>query len=129
MNRKSLLTVLLLLLSCGIGLVIGRANIPTPLNTTADAISNSIQESAQENNGTHVEQATENKTPTAVSSQITDGQRKMLESFGLNPDEVTITPEMVACAEAKLGVTRIKEIQDGATPSFLEGASLITCYK
>jgi len=66
--------------------------------------------------------------PIEVGSKMTAEQRKMLESFGLNPDEITITPGMIACAEAKVGTARIQEITNGATPSFMEGAALVTCY-
>jgi hypothetical protein len=53
----------------------------------------------------------------------------MLEAMGIDADSVNITPEMVACAEAKLGAARIEEIKNGATPSFSEGASLVACYR
>ncbi len=72
-------------------------------------------------------QSTENTS--GQNSNLTEGQRNMLRSFGLNPDEVNITPQMIACAEAKIGATRIEEIKNGATPSFTEGASLVACYK
>jgi len=47
----------------------------------------------------------------------------------LDPNNVTVTAEMIACAEAKLGVARIEEIKNGSTPSFMEGVSLAVCYK
>ena len=63
------------------------------------------------------------------SAQMSAGQRQMLEAMGMDPDSVTITPEMVACAEAKIGAARVEEIKNGATPSFGEGATLLACYK
>ncbi len=67
---------------------------------------------------------------TAVGGEnLTPGQRQMLTAMGINPDEFTVTPEMVACAEAKLGAGRVEEIKNGATPSFSEGVSLVACYK
>jgi len=66
---------------------------------------------------------------TIDSSNMTDGQRKLISSLGLDPNNVTVTAEMIACAEAKLGVARIEEIKNGSTPSFMEGVSLAVCYK
>ncbi len=65
---------------------------------------------------------------TVVTPTLTDSQKKMLESFGIDTEAVTVTASMVACAEAKLGSARVEEIKNGATPSFLEGASLFSCY-
>lgn len=63
------------------------------------------------------------------TSQMTDGQRQMLRAMGIDPNSVTITPEMVACAEAKVGAARVEEFKNGATPSFSEGAMLLACYQ
>jgi hypothetical protein len=71
---------------------------------------------------------TEGSTGTTVVPALTDSQKKMLESFGVDAEAVTVTASMIACAEAKLGSARIEEIKNGATPSFLEGASLMACY-
>ncbi len=65
---------------------------------------------------------------TVNASQLTPGQRKLLETLGVDTDSITITPEMIACAEAKVGASRVAEIQNGATPTFMEGASLMACY-
>jgi len=39
-----------------------------------------------------------------------------------------VTAAMFTCAEEKLGTDRITEIQNGATPSAIEGVSLVGCY-
>lgn len=71
----------------------------------------------------------ESKTDTTISANnLTDGQRKMLTAMGIDADKITITAEMIACAEAKVGATRVEEIKNGATPSFSEGVSLMACY-
>jgi hypothetical protein len=127
--NKNILVGLLLLLALFVGFIIGRSNIPTPLNGVADSIGNTAQETADQTNEPAQTNQTNTEGAVNISSNLTDGQRKMLESFGLNPDEVTITPAMIACAEAKLGAPRIAEIEAGATPSLLEGASLVACYK
>ncbi len=84
-------------------------------NTSGDAQTGETSESVQE--------STSPTTP-AMTAQ----QRQMLESFGIDPNTVTITAEMEACAEAKLGVARIEEIKAGATPSLMEGFSLMGCF-
>lgn len=63
------------------------------------------------------------------ASKLTEGQKKMLNAFGIDPNTVNITPEMIVCAETKLGAARIEEIKNGDTPSFTEGVSLAACYK
>ncbi len=62
------------------------------------------------------------------ASMMTDGQRKMLEAMGVDPNNVKITPEVIACAETRVGKERMVEIQNGATPSIIEGGKLFACY-
>jgi len=66
---------------------------------------------------------------TVTTSALTDGQRKLLGALGIDADSITVTPEMMACAEAKVGAARIEEIKAGDTPTFLEGLSLLGCYR
>lgn len=68
-------------------------------------------------------------TTTIPSSSLSDGQKKMLSTMGIDPESFVVTPEMVACAEASLGSARVLEIQNGDTPSFTEGVKLAACYK
>jgi len=63
------------------------------------------------------------------ASAMTDGQKRLLGILGIDAENFVLTPEMVACSEAKLGKVRVAEIQNGATPSVLEGISLLACYK
>ena len=73
---------------------------------------------------------TESSEGTTISAdQLTDGQVKLLSALGVDANNITITGEMIACAEAKLGEARIAEIQNGATPSFIEGTQLVACYQ
>lgn len=60
---------------------------------------------------------------------LPEGQRTLLRALGIEGDTVTLTPQMIACAEAKVGTERLEEIQNGATPSFSEGLSLFGCYR
>lgn len=59
---------------------------------------------------------------------LTENQKKMLETFGVDTTSLTVTKEMITCATAKLGEERLKEIMNGETPAFLEGAALFGCY-
>lgn len=65
---------------------------------------------------------------TIDASVMTDGQRKLLESLGVDADSITITPEMITCAESSLGNQRVTAIQNGDTPNFIEGTKLMACY-
>ena len=114
------------------GFVVGRMNIPTPFNAVVDSVTPSI--TTEKTNEVQSESSATKDTPSSaahidIAAKLTDSQRKMLESFGLDPDSIVITPAVIACAEAKLGKTRMDEITNGATPSLLEGASLVACYK
>jgi hypothetical protein len=62
-------------------------------------------------------------------SSLTDGQKKMLSVMGIDPNNIVLTPKMIACADASLGTDRIKALEGGATPSFTEGIKLAACYR
>ncbi|MCA9366495.1 hypothetical protein KC722_02855 [Candidatus Kaiserbacteria bacterium] len=67
-------------------------------------------------------------TTTLNTTTLTDGQRALLKTVGVDADSVTITPAMFACAEAAVGANRLAEIQNGDTPSISEGFKLYGCY-
>lgn len=69
-------------------------------------------------------------TGEAITIDITalpETQQKVLSGIGIDGPEYTITPGMQVCAENKLGADRLMEIVDGATPTFWESTSLVTC--
>lgn len=114
-----------LLVVFGVGVFVGNTM------STPDYLSsgnNSSALSAQDKNGDSAYESGNEQAATVSTSQLSAGQRQLLESLGIDADEVTVTPEMVTCAEAKLGVSRVEEIKNGATPSFTEGAQLLACY-
>ena len=84
--------------------------------------------SASEDSDGSVSQTVPEEGTTLDTSAMTDGQRKLLESLGVDANSITITPEVIACAEASLGNERVAAIQNGDTPSFLEGTKLMACY-
>jgi hypothetical protein len=131
MNKNAAITGVLFLVVFVVGFAIGRMS--TGETTIAEDVSG-VNDYAQ----TLTPNANDDNTQTSGepaggatvnTANLTDGQRKMLQALGIDADNVTITAEMVACAEAKLGAARIEEIKNGATPSFSEGASLVACYR
>lgn len=66
---------------------------------------------------------------TITSDSLTEGQQELLEKFGLDEAEITITPKMAACAEEKLGTERIQEITAGASPTPFEVLRLAPCIR
>lgn len=109
----------------GAGFLVGRMTAPQGTVLTG---SNSDSTNVADQSAATAEAVAEGDT-TIDSSNMTEGQRKLMSALGLDPNNITITPEMIACAEAKLGASRVEEIKNGATPSFTEGASLVACYK
>jgi len=61
------------------------------------------------------------------TSAVSAEQKAVAEKVGIDLDTVVITPEMVSCAELKLGSARIAEIINGASPTALESISLLGC--
>ena len=88
-----------------------------------------VVETQNDTQGAPVSETVAEGGATINSSNMTEGQRKLISALGLDPNNITVTAEMVACAEAKLGAARVEEIKNGATPSFSEGASLVVCYR
>lgn len=71
-----------------------------------------------------------NKTQEPIvieGDTLSDSQKKALETFGFETDSVTITKEMIECAERELGKERVLEIMNGAAPGPLESLTLLGC--
>jgi hypothetical protein len=60
---------------------------------------------------------------------LSDAQRSLVRSFGLDPDTITVTEGMLSCARDKLGAARYDELLAGALPSLTESVSLLSCYR
>ena len=64
------------------------------------------------------------KTPKTTQTNLSDPQKKALESVGINPSTLpspsTITPVQEACFVGKLGSARVAEIKAGAVPTAVE---------
>jgi hypothetical protein len=132
MNKNAAITGVLFLVVFVVGFAIGRMS--TGETTIAEDVSG-VNDFAQtltpntNNDNTQSSGDSAGGGATVNTANLTDGQRQMLQALGIDADNITITAEMVACAEAKLGAARIEEIKNGATPSFSEGASLVACYR
>lgn len=87
----------------------------------ANVVENNI-----ENNSPAVQNTNTNNVPVSTLP-ITQDQRESLESFGIDPDSVVITPEMTECFLEKLGPERVEEIKAGATPGVLEMIKASSC--
>jgi hypothetical protein len=128
MNTKNILLGILIVVVFLAGFIIGRFSVTSVVLAPTTLDNQTAQEEATASGGstTTSDVVVEGES---IASQMTEGQKQLLRTFGLDPEKITITAEMVACAEAKVGVARMEEIKNGATPSFTEGASLFACYK
>jgi cytoskeletal protein RodZ len=72
---------------------------------------------------------TSNEDVVVPTDALSDGQKQLLETFGVDTENIVITPEMLACAEAEVGRERLEAIQAGETPTFFEGLALFGCYQ
>lgn len=127
MNTKNILLGILIVLVFAIGFMIGRFS-----SVGNTVVSGTQSPSAEQKNATTEQGSatdTNNENVSIQASNLTEGQKKMLSALGIDADSITVTPEMIACAEASLGNSRVNEITNGATPSFSEGVKLAACYK
>ena len=60
-------------------------------------------------------------------SALSEDQKDVLNSVGIDASAITITAKQIACAEEKLAAGRVAEIVAGDTPSVLEIARLTPC--
>lgn len=104
--------------------------LPILNDTSAETQHGSIQEEVleAENVSSATLVNTVPETGITISSEIlNDSQKAILETLGVDINALVITPEMVQCAEEKVGVQRMQEIVDGATPSMFEAVSIASC--
>jgi hypothetical protein len=66
--------------------------------------------------------------PIPLSSlPLTNTQKELLRSAGIDPETFIITPEMITCAQDRLGAARFAEIVAGDAPGPTEVFSLLRC--
>jgi len=61
--------------------------------------------------------------------KLSDQQKVVVKTVGINPDSFVITKAMLACAIDKIGQDRVTAITGGDSPSALETAKLLPCLK
>lgn len=75
---------------------------------------------------------TDTAAPSATTSPrggLSEAQRSLVRSFGLDPDTITVTQTMLTCAREKLGSVRYDELLGGSLPSLTESVDLLSCYR
>ena len=119
-----LIWVIVIVGAFALGVFVGRMPVSLPFFDDTSATNTSPKTTA-----TPDETAGEEKGTVISTTNLSAGQQQLLSKLGIDASKITVTPAMIACAEAKLGATRMNEIAGGATPSFAEGVSLLACYK
>ena len=136
---KKIILLGIVALALGGGFLLGQYS-----SSSTEADTSSAEESGQEIASTTPNQESETESEIMLdantdeqlqteavivdTSALDPGQQKALKRVGVDADSITITPEMIACAEEKVGVETVTAIQNGSTPSFIEATKLLTCY-
>ena len=130
-SRKQVLTIIALaILILIVGVMVGRSMALQELAKTAE-VTKTAPPKATSEEPTDLEAQTfvaPSEPVTIPESVMTERQQKARQFVGVDTKEIVITPEMFACAEASIGSQRMIDIQNGDTPSVVEGAKLLTCY-
>lgn len=121
MTSQNLLLGILIVVVFAVGFLVGRFS---SLGDTyiSDKGAVPVRTTNQPVTGTSTTPDTSN-----IVSRMTDEQKKMLGALGI--DTTKITSAMITCAETSLGASRVEEIKNGASLSFMEKAKLVACYK
>ena len=104
-------------------------------DTAMTSSGNQIKETAVEVSDMATSSVTTPATPsgdevafTINVENIPETQRAFLKTMGITGNEIVVTNTILACAQAEIGIVRMVEIQNGATPSVSEGLALAGCY-
>ena len=71
---------------------------------------------------------TKQKPIVIQTESLSSSQQKTLETLGYSKETITISPEMIACAEDAVGKDRLTEITNGAAPTPIEAVKLLPCF-
>ena len=83
--------------------------------------------SKQERSSDSVESVT-SRAIEITTTELSDGQRRILEVVGIDTTAIAVTQEMIRCGQDAVGADRLAEITSGDTPSIIEGMRLVGCY-
>lgn len=87
-----------------------------------------VTNEAPTNGTTTLDSVPENGIPFS-SVKLSDQQKTVVNTLGINPDSFVITKEMLACAIEKIGQERVTDITTGSAPTVVETAKLVPCLK
>jgi hypothetical protein len=124
-NTNPLIVGVLALLVFGVGFIVGRGADPT--NAVFPGLDDDKTVNVDWDDSNDDDASVPNEA-TVRNAHLTTNQRLLLDALGVDVNQVDVTPQMMACAESKLGEPRINEIIDGATPTAAEGVGLLACY-
>lgn len=124
-NSNGLVTGVLMVLIFVGGFTLGYFVAPSG---AADQDGQAQSAQATQTAGTETGSSDISEPTTIDASLMSDGQRQMLETLGVDTDSITVTPKMVSCADARVGADRMVAIRAGDTPTVIEGTKLMACY-
>ncbi len=116
-------SVIIFIVGFGIGYFAGLNTESTTYKNISPMVPSFTQEPTQEIQATR----TPENTITTMVQYMSEDQKKMLRTFGIDTEK--ITPTMVQCAETNIGSERITAIKDGAEITLSEKMKLLDCYK
>lgn len=81
-------------------------------------------------NGSSADIVEKGSVNTDKNPLLSPAQEKTLEAIGVDPSALpqTITPQMIACFNEKLGTARTMEIKNGGTPTPAEYIAVKVCF-
>ncbi len=63
------------------------------------------------------------------TASLSDSQKALLSTLGIDAEKVTVTPAMIACAYKTLGEGRVEEIIAGSKPGPVEVVRVLPCMQ
>lgn len=135
MTKNAILVTVALIVAFTAGVLVGNltAGEDTVATRVADSVENGLDTASQamnsggEANSYNVPDGDAVAFTLSIDS-LSESQKSMLRTMGVDANEIQVTNNMMACAEAEIGGARINEIRNGATPSMGEGIALMGCY-
>lgn len=117
-----LLILILVIVTASRSGLFGRSEGVMPTST-----STSTSDSTAEEGGAHASTSSVKEGTPLPKGALTEEQRSLAESLGIDVDSFVITETMIRCVEEKLGTERLDEIMAGASPSPLEAMRMLPC--
>lgn len=121
------IVILFVVFGAGYWLALNPSDQDTTETESSEVVADNPPVSSDQSSGSDSPATTEEAIVIDTSS-LSEGQRKMLETMGIDSNAITLTPVMITCAEAAIGAERLQAIKNGATPTFSEGFKLFNCY-